>query len=275
MRNLRGVPATAVLEGALEGFSRSSFTALGKTRDLYRTGSGPAVLVMSEIPGITPLVASFARRVASIGCTAVLPQLFGVPGAEPTPWLMARTVAGACISREFSTFALRRTSPVTAWLRVLARAEHEACGGPGVGAVGMCITGGFALAMTVEEVVLAPVLSQPALPFPLNRAHRRDLGISDEDLARVRGRCRTGNVSVLGLRFSGDKAVPPQRFARLREELGDAFVAVEIDSGPGNPEGYRKGAHSVLTEDLRDLENSATRAALDQVLDLFRSKLLS
>jgi len=78
---------------------------------------------------------------------------------------------------------------------------------PGVGAVGMCITGGFALAMTVEEVVLAPVLSQPALPFPLNRAHRRDLGISDEDLARVRGRCRTGNVSVLGLRFSGDKAV--------------------------------------------------------------------
>jgi dienelactone hydrolase len=82
-------------------------------------------------------------------------------------------------------------------------------------------------------------------------------------------------VSVLGLRFSGDKAVPPQRFARLREELGDAFVAVEIDSGPGNPEGYRKGAHSVLTEDLRDLENSATRAALDQVLDLFRSKLLS
>jgi len=214
------VPATAVLEGALEGFSRSSFTALGKTRDLYRTGSGPAVLVMSEIPGITPLVASFARRVASIGCTAVLPQLFGVPGAEPTPWLMARTVAGACISREFSTFALTTHEPGHRLAASPGPRRARGLWRPGVGAVGMCITGGFALAMTVEEVVLAPVLSQPALPFPLNRAHRRDLGISDEDLARVRGRCRTGNVSVLGLRFSGDKAVPPQRFARLREELG-------------------------------------------------------
>jgi dienelactone hydrolase len=94
------VPGATVLEGALEGFSRTSFTSRGKTRALYRTGAGPAVIVMSEIPGITPLVASFARRVAAIGCTAVLPQLFGIPGAEPTPRLMARTVAGACISRE-------------------------------------------------------------------------------------------------------------------------------------------------------------------------------
>lgn len=135
----------------------------------------------------------------------------------------------------------------------------------------MCLSGGFALAMMVEEVVLAPVLSQPALPFPLTRTRRRDLGIGDEDLARVRERCGAGDVCVLGLRFTGDKAVPPERFARLREELGDAFVAVEIDSRPGNPEGYRK----VLTEDLRDVGNSATRAALEQVLDLFRSKLLS
>jgi dienelactone hydrolase len=129
--------------------------------------------------------------------------------------------------------------------------------------------------MMVDDVVLAPVLSQPALPFPLTRAHRRDLGIGDEDLARVRQRCGAGDVCVLGLRFSGDKAVPPERFARLREELGEAFVAVEIDSGPGNPEGYRSSAHSVLTEDLRDVENSATRAAMDQVLDLFKSKLLN
>ncbi len=269
------MPDATILEGPLEGFSRSSFTAHDRTRDTYRIGTGPAVIVMSEIPGITPLVAAFARRVAAIGCTAVLPQLFGVAGAEPTPGRMARTIAGACISREYSTFSLRRTSPITAWLRVLARAEHEACGGPGVGAVGMCLSGGFALAMMLDDIVLAPVLSQPALPFPLTRAHRRDLGIGDEDLARVRQRCGAGDVCVLGLRFSGDKAVPPERFARLREELGEAFVAVEIDSGPGNPEGYRPSAHSVLTEDLRDVENSATRAALDQVLDLFKSKLLN
>jgi len=269
------VTGSTAPSGALEGFSRSSFSALGRARDLYKIGSGPAVIVMSEIPGITPLVAGFGRRVAAIGCTAVLPHLFGVPGAEPTPRLMARTIAGTCISREYSTFALRRTSPITAWLRVLARAEHQACGGPGVGAVGMCLSGSFALAMMVEEEVLAPVLSQPSLPLPLTRSRRRDLGISPEDLARVRRRCASGEVSVLGLRFSNDRASPPERFARLREELGDGFAAVEIDSSPGNSEGYRKRAHSVLTEDLRDLDASATRAGLDRVLELLRSQLLS
>jgi len=137
----------------------------------------------------------------------------------------------------------------------------------------MCLTGGFALAMMVDEVVLAPVLSQPSLPFTLSAAHRRDLGISDDDLETVKGRCASG-ASVIGLRFSGDKLAPADRFARLREELGDAFVAVEIDSSPGNAEGYRKGAHSVLTEDLKDVEGSASRDALDLVLDLFRTKLL-
>jgi dienelactone hydrolase len=181
-------------------------------------------------------------------------------------------ISRACISREFATLALGRTSPVTAWLRALAQQAHAECGGPGVGAVGMCLTGGFALAMMVDDVVLAPVLSQPSLPFALGKQRRRDVGLSDRDLARVKERCAEG-CEVLGLRFTGDRAVPPQRFARLKAELGDAFIAVDIDSSPGNPDGYRKAAHSVLTEDLRDEEGTATRAALDQVLRFFEAKL--
>lgn len=260
---------------ALAGFTRSEFTAYAKTRTIYRLGSGPAVLVIAEMPGITPKVAEFARRVAALGLTAVLPHLFGDTGAEPTVGNTLRSIAPACVSREFSTLALRRTSPVTTWLRALARAEHERCGGPGVGVVGMCFTGGFALAMLVDDVVLAPVLSQPSLPFPLSKRHRADLGVSDEDLARVRARVERDDLCVLGLRFTGDKVAPHERFARLADELGDNFVGVEIDSSPGNPDGYRKGAHSVLTADLVDAEGSATRAALDQVLDLFRTKLLA
>jgi dienelactone hydrolase len=259
---------------ALHGYTCSPFNALGATRDVYRTGTGPAVIVISEVPGITPNVAGFGRRVAAIGCTAVLPHLFGKPGAAPTVVGAMRVATRACISREFSTLARRRTSPVTAWLRALARSVHGECGGPGVGAVGMCLTGGFALAMMVDEIVLAPVLSQPSLPFGIGAERRSDLGISDADLARAKQRCDAEDVCVLGLRFSGDKMAPAERFGRLREELGDHFVAVEIDSSPGNPEGYRKGAHSVLTEDLRDEPGSATRAALDQVLELFRTKLL-
>lgn len=265
------VPAMAT---ALEGFEKTTFTAEGKTRDVYRLGTGPAVLVIAEIPGITPKVCDFARRVADLGCTAVLPHLFGVPGKPPSPGYILQSIGPACVSREFAAFALRTASPVTVWLRALATEMHVECGGPGVGVVGMCFTGGFALAMAVDDVVLAPVLSQPSLPFPLTKAHRRDVGVSDQDLARVKERCEAEDLCVLGLRFTGDRAVPAERFQRLREALGDHFVAVEIDSSPGNPYGHPRMAHSVLTEHLIDEPGQPTHDALDQVLDLFRSKLL-
>ncbi len=266
--------STRELPNALDGFTVSAFTAESKTRDVYSIGEGPAVIVISEIPGITPKVAAFGRRVAEIGCTAVLPHLFGEPGADPNMAYALKIAAQACVSREFATLAKNKTSPITSWLRALARKAKDDHGGPGVGVVGMCLTGGFALAMMVDDVVLAPVLSQPSLPFPVSKSHRGDLGISDSDLAIVKQRCAGEGLCVLGLRFSGDKAAPPERFARLAAELGDNFVAVEIDSSPGNPEGYRKGAHSVLTEDLIDEAGSASKDALDRVLNLFRERLL-
>ncbi len=257
---------------ALEGFTKESFEADGKRRDIYRAGTGPAVIVISEIPGITPLVAEFGRKVAAAGCTAVLPRLFGDPGRPPSGTYMFTSIGPVCISREFSTFALRKTSPITAWLRQLAAAEHVRCGGPGVGAVGMCLTGGFALAMMVDDIMLAPVLSQPSLPFPITKRHKADIGISDADLVRVKQRAAEGTC-LLGLRFIHDPFCFEERFATLRRELGDAFIAVEIDSSPGNPFGHPKAAHSVLTEHLQDREGTPTRAALDQTLAFFREKL--
>ena len=260
---------------ALDDFEPTPFTHDGKTRTVYRKGTGPAVVVISEIPGITPLVADFARRVADLGCTAVVPHLFGVPGKEMSPPYAAQSMVHACVSREFMTWARGRTSPVTDWLRALARHEHERCGGPGVGAVGMCLTGGFALAMTVDDTVVAPVLSQPSLPFGVTGAQKRDLGISDADLGVVKRRVSEDDVCVLGLRFSGDRMVPAERFARLRDELGDGFIGVEIDSSPGNQHGISSTAHSVLTEDLVDEPGHPTRQALDMVLDHFRTRLLA
>src|SRR5581483_4819665 len=134
--------------------------------------------------------------------------------------------------------------------------------------VGMCFTGGFALGMMVDDAVVAPVLSQPSLPLPLTRKQRTDLGLSPADLARVVERA-AGGTCVLGLRFSGDRASPPERFDHLRTLLGERFVAVELDSSPGNPAGHRRAAHSVLTEDLDDRPGTPTRAALDQVLAFF------
>ena len=251
---------------ALEGYTCEPFTADGKTRDVYRTGSGPAVVVIHEVPGITPNVAAFGRRVADIGCTAVLPSLFGTPGKPIDMAYGLQSMVKCCISAEFTTFALNKSSPITVYLRALAKAEHERCGGPGVGVVGMCMTGNFALAMMVDETVLAPVLSQPSLPFGIGAARKAAVSLSDGELARVKARAAAGTC-VLGLRFTNDKLVPAERFETLRRELGDAFVAVEIDSSAGNAKGHPTNAHSVLTEHL-------DQDALDQVLELFRSRLL-
>jgi dienelactone hydrolase len=232
-------------------------------------------VVIHEVPGVTDKVAAFGTRVADAGFSAVLPSLFGDPGR---PAMDRHGIYGlgsmlhGCVSREFANWATSTTSPITVWLRALARAEHARCGGPGVGAVGMCFTGGFALAMMVDDELIAPVLSQPSLPFGVGQKRKRDLGISDTDLARVKERAAAGQC-VLGLRFTGDSFVPEARFQRLRDELGDRFIAVEIDSSPGNPHGIRKGAHSVLTEDLVDEPGHPTREALDRVLSFFAERL--
>lgn len=257
---------------ALDGFEKSSFDAHDQTHDLYRAGSGPAVIIIHEVPGITPLVAAFAHRVADAGFTAVMPELFGTAGREVSVPYALRAMLHGCVSREFAMFATGTTSPITKYLRALAAHEHAACGGAGVGAVGMCLTGGFALAMSVDEVMLAPVLSQPSLPLPVSTSRRRDLGLSAADLDVVKNRTHEG-LCVMGLRFTGDKGAPAERFARLREELGDHFIGVEIDSSDTNPWGYRKGAHSVLTEDYSDAPGSPTREALEGILAFFTSRL--
>lgn len=268
-------------DDSLRDFEASEFTADGRSRTVFRLGTGPGVIVIAEMPGITPAVADFARRVAGIGCTAVLPHLFGVPGKDPYSAgrvAMARytlsSAFSACISREFTVWATQRTSPVVSWLRALAAAEHARLGGPGVGAVGMCFTGGFALAMATHPSLVAPVLSQPSMPAGLRPAGRRSIDCSAADLDIVRRRCAQEGLQVLGLRFRGDRFVPADRFAFLRRELGDAFVAVELDDNAANPAALAP-PHSVLTEHLIDEPGQPTRAALDQVLDLFRARLLT
>lgn len=257
---------------ALEGFDSFSFTHDGATRTVYARGNGPGVVVMHEIPGITPQVAEFARRVADDGFRVYLPHLFGTPDKPISiPYVLGQ-MGRACISREFAVLAKHASSPITDWLRALCRKAHAECGGPGVGAVGMCLTGNFALALMVDQSVMAPVLSQPSLPFGLSAAHRAALHVSDDELSVIKQRAAAG-CTVLGLRFTGDPMCPAERFATLRAELGPNFEAIEIDSGPNNPHGIKRMAHSVLTTDLIDKEGHPTRVALDRVLGLFREKL--
>jgi dienelactone hydrolase len=257
---------------SLQGFASFPFDSGGSARSVYTRGSGPGVVVMHEIPGITPSVARFATRVADAGFRVYLPSMFGTPGKPFSVPYVLEQGARACVSREFSVLARRQASPITEWLRALCRHAHAECGGPGVGALGMCLTGNFALALMVDESVMAPVLSQPSLPFGVSASHRSALHLSDGDLARVKERVK-GGCPVLGMRFTGDPLCPGARFDTLRRELGAGFEAIEIDSSPGNPFGIKKLAHSVVTEDLVDREGHPTRAALERVLAFFGERL--
>jgi dienelactone hydrolase len=240
---------------ALDSWTQGSHTAHGVTHPTHRKGTGPGVVLIHEIPGITDNVITFAEEVVAAGHTVVMPQLFGKVGGTFAMRDVARVLPALCVSREFTTLAVDETSPVADWLRSLARELHGELGGPGVGALGMCFTGGFALAMMVDDSVAAPVLAQPSLPFPIGRARAADLNLSPDDLAVVKRRAAAG-CSVLGVKYADDPAVGT-RFDTLTRELGDAFVRVEL---PGKK-------HSTLTAHRQ-------QEAVDRVLEFFRSTLL-
>jgi len=257
----------------LREYESTTFEYEGVRRPLFIRGSGPGIVVMHEIPGIYPAVIEFAERLVKAGYRVYLPELLGETGREFSNGYMLKSMARACIAKEFHVLASRRSSPITNWLRALARKAHAECGGPGIGCIGMCLTGNFGLAMMVDEAVMAPVLSQPSLPFPFGAERRRALHVSDEDLEVIRDRVRNRGCKVLGLRFTADPLCPPERFERLREELGEGFEAIEIDSSKGNAAGIPKMSHSVVTKDLVDEEGHPTREALDRVLSFFAERL--
>lgn len=234
-----------------------TFTAGGITHDTYRKGFGPGVVIVHEIPGITPTVEKFANEVVEAGFTVIMPLLVGKVGKAPSGKYIASSFAKVCISKEFTTMALHKTSPVISWLRALAKQLHTEIGGVGVGAVGMCFSGGFALGMMVDDVVVAPVVSQPSLPLSFGAARAGDLNLSASDAVRVAERAAQG-CQVLGLRYKGDKLVGT-RFGELRKLLGDAFVAVEFES-------TKKSDHSVLTEQRQD-------EGVRKVIEFLKAKL--
>lgn len=255
---------------ALKDYTAFDFDDGRWTRKVYRRGRGPAVIVIHEMPGLHPLVIRFADRVAAAGMTVFCPSLFGEPGRPvSTGYALGQMFMGMCIRREFNAWSGGKSSPMVDWLRALARKAHGECGGKGVGAVGMCFTGGFALAMMTEPSVVAPVLSQPSMPITLH-AGKSSIDVSAEEFTCVKKRFANENLSAIGLRFKSDKLVPDERFALLKEELGDNFEAIELedeDSAPGP-----MNAHSVLTVNLIDEPGSRTKQAEERVIQFFKER---
>ena len=259
----------------LDDFTVRNITLNGIEKTVYVAGRGPGVIVMTEMPGISPHVARFARWVRDAGFTVYMPSLFGRDGVLPSAEEGAAIFQRACVSAEFRALSSNVSSPVTVWLRALARLAHEECGGPGVGAIGMCFTGNFALTMMLEPAVLAPVLSQPSLP--LNDP--AGIEISPEEINAVRERLEKDNLTVLAYRFSGDAFCRAQRFAAYAEKLGDRFVGKVLPDAAANtdlPPFFQKHVttpHSVVTAHLIDEAGQPTVAARDEIIAFFKSRL--
>jgi dienelactone hydrolase len=249
------------------------FTGGGYTHDVYRKGVGPGVVLIPEIPGIHPGVLGLANHLVDNGFTVAIPSLFGEPGKAKTNGYVAATVARVCVAREFAAMATNKQRPVSQFLRALARDLNASTPGKGVGVIGHCFTGGFALAAAVDDSVLAPVLSQPSVPFPLTGAQRRDPGLSESELAIVANRAANEGLCAIGLRFSEDFMAPRDRFTTLKERLGDAFEVIEIDSSPGNQHGFAKSAHSVLTDEVRETDGHPAYEARKRVVEFLTERL--
>jgi dienelactone hydrolase len=253
-------------------FTRRDIALRGKTKPVLLTGdAGPAVIIMHEIYGFTATMARFCRWVRDAGFRVYAPILFGEPNASNAEKPSVGRIASLCISREFTILFANKSSPVTDWLRALAHVAREECGGPGVGAIGMCVTGGFALSMAIDPVVLAPVLAQPGVPALSAAA----LDIPSADLELVLARTRQG-LKLRGYRFEGDELCKAARFSTLRRTFGESFSGIELPDSAGNPAGFKaqgKPPHSVFTGDLIDARGEPTRAAVDEVIAFFRKAL--
>ncbi|MBL8680214.1 MAG: dienelactone hydrolase family protein [Myxococcales bacterium] len=262
-------------DDSLGDFARREVTCDGITKVVYVAGDGPAVIVLAEMPGISPDVARFARWVRDAGFSVYMPSLFGRDGAYPTAREGLAVLERACVSAEFGALAANKATPVTAWLRGLARVAHHERGGPGVGAIGMCFTGNFALSMTLEPAVLAPVLCQPSLPLDEPDA----VQCSAEELVALRGRLERDALTVRAYRFEGDRFCTARRFAAYASALGDRFEPRELPASAANPHPppfFAKVVgcpHSVVTAHLIDAQGEPTTAARDEIIAFFAMRL--
>jgi|SRR5579863_9299202 len=257
-------------QAALSAYERFDFSADAYTRPVYVRGQGPAVIVIHEIPGLHPLVIRFADRVAAAGMSVYLPALFGEPGRPVDSGYLAKSMFTAiCVRREFTVWRLQRSSPIVDWLRALAKQAHAERGGRGVGAVGMCFTGGFALAMMTEPAVVAPVLAQPSLPAAVfSKARAAAFDMSPEEIACVRGRMESENLSAIGLRFRSDKSVPEARFDALERAFPGHFERIEFADSDAAASAHPP--HSTLTIHLR--EDGPTHAAEQRVIAFLKQR---
>jgi len=252
------------MTSSIKSFAKSQLTATTSSgarirHDVYRKGSGPAVVIIQELPGIGPQTLKLADEFVEKGFEVFLPHLFGPIGRISLAGNLARVF---CMRKEFHLFSTNKSSPIVDWLKALCRHICDQRSLPGVGVIGMCLTGNFAISLMADASVLAAVAAQPAMPF----LQQGSLHMSEQEIAEVKiGIDSTAPMKAY--RFKQDWMSTAEKFHCINEKLNtDGKTRVELKTLPGK-------AHSVLTLDFVDEQDHPTRHALDEILEYFSTQL--
>jgi len=250
-----------------------SISHRGITHSVFAHGpvgrDAPGVVLLHELPGMTPEFWRLAHWLAE-HFVVWAPDLFG-KGQRPTsPVGAIKGGTRLCMSKEMGALKANQSGPITGWLRHLGRVLHQEVGGPGIGVVGMCMTGGFAISMALDPWVTAPVASQPSLPLSILRNQHGDLQLTDSE----RSALANSDQDVMTLRFAGDRVCRHARIDALESVFGPARLKhTELKDKDRNPDGPMKFPHSCLTADLLDEEGSPTRAKVEDVIVFLKQRL--
>lgn len=246
---------------AYQKYVFSAETREGKTisHDVYSCGSGAPVVLIQELPGIGGETLTLADKLIDAGYEVVMPHLLGPLGKTSFVGNLARVM---CMRREFTLMATDASSPIADWLRLLCREVRDSRGVDGVGVIGMCLTGNFAITLIGDESVLAAVASQPAMPFFRQGA----LHMSPQEIASSRKALETiGPMYVL--RFENDPLSTIEKSECIHRTFNDdGCERIKEIVLPGR-------GHSVLTLDFVDEAGHPTYEALQNILHYFSEKL--
>ena len=244
-------------------YSKSSFAAQTLrghtiTHDVYRRGSGAPVVLIQELPGIGVETLHLADQFVCNGFEVFMPHLFGPLGRTSMAGNLLRVM---CMRKEFSLFSSNKSSPIVDWLKALCKSVKEETKVNGVGVIGMCLTGNFAISLMGDDAVLAAVAAQPAMPFHNPAA----LHMSESEIQSTRDRI-DATAPMMAFRFERDKLSKESKFRCIQDTFNDDSERVRLCRLPD------KG-HSVFTLDFVNDDGHPTKKALQEVLGYFKQQL--
>jgi len=246
-------------------------------RDVYLGPKrGPGVLLLHELMGLTDDTFDLAARISEEGFTVALPHLFGPAGGKGSLAAGAAGLFDRCIRSQMSILAGSQPRKGTAWLAAAAEWLDERTDSPnGIGVIGMCATGAYAMAAVLDPKVGAVVASQAAGPA----FQPGSWGIPGGD-----GQLRETTKGVMALRFRQDCRSASRRVELLPQLMGESPSSSR--EGPDDPtlEPSRRGievlqgarlhvvwadgsGHSVLNVDQVELAVAQVVAFLHRNLD--------